>query len=192
MRRLSKTAWIVLGVGIFVIAFVALYMLNSQQSSEQRNIKDNLTISEADIITVTAEKTDAENQLTKLNGQLIQLENKLAEAKSKLNSSKGSFPNRVESIEYGERLFNTADGWLLELVNFTATEPGDEEVEDIDFTITTFTVKVKGQIGDIIGFINSIIIDDYFASASVDSVNINITEEQENPLATVKLTVYSY
>lgn len=192
MKRLSKTAWIVLGVGIFIIAFVALYMLNSQQSSEQRDIKNNLILSEADIITVAAEKTDAENQLTKLNGQLTQLENKLAEAKSQLNSSKRVFPNRVESIEYGERLFSTANGWLLEVTNFSATEPGSEEVEDINFTTTIFTVKVKGPMGDILGFINSIIIDPYFASASVESVNITVTEEQENPSATVKLTVYSY
>ncbi|GAH59611.1 unnamed protein product, partial [marine sediment metagenome] len=37
--RLSKTAWLILGIGIFVIAFGSLFMGYSRQSGEQERLE---------------------------------------------------------------------------------------------------------------------------------------------------------
>ena len=38
--KLSKTALLVLGIGIFIIALVAMYYVNSGQSGEQKQLND--------------------------------------------------------------------------------------------------------------------------------------------------------
>jgi hypothetical protein len=156
-----------------------------------------------------------------------------------LAESKKSFPESVESIEYDERLFKIADDWDLEITILTASAPGsqrvevkveDIKVEGITFSVTSFGVEVKGKapkspfetekefknyidetVDDILDFINTITTDEYFTTATIDLVNMDIpepltdeeieeeemTEEQiiekaEELLATIKLVIYSY
>jgi len=195
MKRLSKTAWIVLGVGIFIIGFAALYMLYSQQDSEKQQLENNLVLAQAETITTATEKRNAENELTKVEGTLAQLESNLDQAILQLNGSKINFPNSVESIEYDERLFSIARSWGLVVSSLTASEPGQESVEDITFSITNFTVNVKGQVDDILGFVNTISIDPYFVSGTIRTVNLNVPGDIdviENASATIALTIYGY
>ena len=202
--RLSKTAQLVLGIGIFVIALVSLYVIYSRQGSEQEQLDDNLLVTQATLPKVVSEKENQERQLTQLESQLTQLESELAQATSVLAESRKSFPESVESIEYDERLFKIADEWNLEITSLTASEPDDEkvkvEVEDIKvegitFSVTYFEVEVKGKapelpfkteaeyetyidetVDDILDFIHTIRTDEYFTNATLELVNMDIPE----------------
>ena len=208
MKKLSRTAWLVIGIGIFVIAFAALYMLYNQQNSEKRRLEDSIVVAEGTTAAVATEKRDAESQLTKLNGQLTQVKTNLTQAWSELNSSMVYFPETVESIEYGERLFYIADGWDLKIISLTCSEPKLEEIEDISFSITSLVINVRGLTGNIMGFINTVATDADFTNATVELVDIRVpgpltdeekaelTEEQleeiGSPSATINLTIYGY
>lgn len=195
MKRLSKTAWIVLGAGIFIIGFVALYMLYSQQNSEKQRIENDLTLAQAETIATATEKRNAENELTKAEGTLAQLESDLDQAILQLNSSKIGFPNSVESIEYDERLFSIADSWGLVVSSLTASEPGQESVDDITFSVTNFAINVKGQVDDILGFVNTLSIDPNFVSTTIRTVNLRVPGDIdviENASASIALTIYGY
>lgn len=211
--RLSRTAWLILVIGVFVIAFAGLYMIYLREQQAQEPLNEALAVAQTVLPKLTTEATNLENALT-------EMEDRLAQAKSHLQTAKAIFPTRrVESIEVDEVLFGIAYNWDIEITNLTATEPGDQivpveveiediEVEDIDFTVTTFTVQVKGAVADILDFIHTIVNHQDFDSATVELVNIVVpepltlaekeekTEEEiegaEIPSATLTLTIYNY
>ena len=203
--KISKTAWLILGIGIFVIAFASLYLVYFQQGREQERLSDSLSVAQQTLPKLASEKDDWERQLTQLGSQLARLKSELARATSRLADSKTSFPKSVESIEYGERLFNIADGCDLVITEFTASEPGDKKVEvevgdikveDVTYFVTSFTVDVEGEVTDILDFINTIATDEYFINATVVEVDMVVpelaSEEEEKPSATIKLDIYGY
>jgi len=202
--RLSKTVWLILGIGIFAIAFATLYIFYSRQGNEQEQLDDNLMTTQFALSKVITQKENQESELTQWESQLTQLESELAQATSVLAESKRSFPESVESIEYDERLFKIADDWDLEITILTASEPGgktvevkveDIKVEGITFSVTSFGVEVKGKapkspfetekefknyidetVDDILDFINTITTDEYFTTATKELVNMDIPE----------------
>ncbi len=181
--KLSRTAWLVLGIGIFVIAFGSLYFLYSRQDNEQEQLNDSLSVAQATLPTLVSEKEDWESQLTQgesrltqQESQLTQRESQLAQATSLLDTTQASFPESVESIEYDELLFNFAHDCNLRITTLIASEPGNEEVEDITYSVTSFTVDVKGEVANILDFINAIVTSEDFTCATAELVNINIPE----------------
>jgi len=219
--KLGRTARFILGIGIFVIAFGSLCLVYFRQVSEQKQLNDSLVVAQDTLPKVVSEKEDWEKQLAQWKSQLAQVESELAQAKSLLAESKASFPKAVESIEYDEEIFTIAGNCDLDIIKLTSSEPRNEEVEDstlpkprdkeaevITFSVTSFVVDVKGEVANILDFINSIVTGDYFTAATVELVDIKVPkplsakekagltkeeiEEREKPSATVKLAIYAY
>jgi len=220
--KLSKTAWLILGIGIFVIAFGGLCLVYFRQGSEREQLNDSLLVAQATLPKVVSEKEDWERQLAQWESQLAQLESELAQAKLLLAESKMSFPKAVESIEYGEKLFKIADDCDLELTKLTSlepadinvepadenVEPGDKESEDITYSVTSFVVDVNGEVANMLDFINTIATSKAFTTATVELVDIEVPqplseeekarlteeaiEDRERPSATVSLAIYAY
>ena len=138
--RLSKTALLVLGIGIFVIALVAMYYINSRQSGQQKQLNESLASAQALLPKLVAERQDLEGQLTQSQG-------KVDEVILALSRSEGRFPKSVDSTNYDETLFEIADDCNLEVVSLTVSEPSDEKVKgtDITYTVTTFKVVVRSK-----------------------------------------------
>jgi len=200
--KLGKTAWLILIIGVFIIAIGSLYWLYLQERPKQEELSQTLSRTQATIPILAAERTKLENTLT-------ELEDKLVQAVSQLETAKAPFPNSVQSIEVDELLFRLAHDWELEIVSLFATEPSDEtvaveveesevedlEVEDITYLLTYFTVDVKGKtpesafkteaeyeayiaetIEDMLNFIHSIVIQKDINTATVELINIDIPE----------------
>ena len=186
--KLSKTAWLILGIGIFVIACGCLYMLYSQQAGEQEELADSLAVAQGALPQLVSEREDLESQLTQWEGQL-------AEAASSLVKIEARFPESVQSIEYDERLFEIADDCDLEITSLTASELGDKKVEDVTYAVTSFGVEVEGEVADILDFVNAIATSEYFTTATMETVNMDIPEpeeEEDKPSATIGLVIYGY
>jgi hypothetical protein len=189
--KLSRTAWLILGIGVLVIALGSLYMVYSRQSSAQQELAASLSQARAREPKVISDREAAAAELTK--GQ-----NKLAEATSLLTKSQAQFPKSVVSIEYGEALWEIADACDLEVMKLTAAEPSNKKVGDITFTVFSFEVKVRGEVDDILDFISDIARSEHFTAATVELVNIKVPEppeegeEPELPTATIRLVGYSY
>jgi hypothetical protein len=207
--RLSRTAWLVLGIGIFIIAFATLYTISSGQSGEKEQLSGSLAKAQALLPKLIAERED-------LAGQLTQWEEKLAEVTSSLSRSEARFPKSVESIEYDETLFKIADDCDLQIVEITASEPGEEKAEDIIYTTTTFEVKVRGKesppstvgefemyiddtVANMLDFINAIATSEEFNVGTIELVDMEKLEPPEEvagdetgPEATIKLIIYGF
>ncbi len=217
--KISKTALLILGIGIFVILLASLVWVYLGQRDERVALDDSLSAAEATLTKLTSEKTGLESQLS-------QLESKLAQAAVLLSTAKLNFPHPTESIEVDEKLFMVADSWHLEVTGLTSSAPteevvvGEEDVRGVVYSVTSFTVTIEGEVADILGFTNSLANDAYFNNATVKLVNVNIPEpetrdsggfvwipgedgedgewvweegeEEKKPSATINLVFYSY
>jgi hypothetical protein len=213
--RLSRTAWLVLGIGVFVIAFASLYVVYSGQSREGRQLNNNLAAANARLPKVVAERENLESQLTEQQGAL-------ASAESALDVAMAKFPKSVESVDYDEVLFKIADGCDLEVSSLKAEEPSDVKIKgeagEITYAVTAFTIEVKAAgakpitleqfetyidetVDNILDFINEVVTGEHFTTATVDSVSMknleppvdaDELESAPKPSATIQLSIYSY
>jgi hypothetical protein len=199
--NISKTTWLILGIGIFIIAIGILSWLYLEQRGEQKTLTDSLAQANVTYPSVVSQRGDLEIQLT-------QWETDLAEAVLLLADVEVIFPESVESIEYDEELFNIADDCDLEIIELTASEPGALVVESITYSVTSFTVVVKSDYGysdkiivnNMLDFVDTIATSEYFtdtthfANATIELVNIQVPqgEEEGEPSATINLVIYGY
>jgi len=136
--KISKTALLVLGVGIFIIGFAALFSLYLGQTGEQGGLNENLASAQSLLPKLIAERDD-------LEGQVSQWEGELAKATAALNSSEAKYPKSVESIECDEVFFSFAYDCDLMIMELSAFEPYDEDVEDTDIAYSVGAAEVKVQ-----------------------------------------------
>ena len=208
--RLSRTARLILGIGIFIIAFATLYTIYSRQSGEGEQLAASLSAAQALLPQLVAEREDLEDQLS-------QWESELAKAASSLNTNKARLSKSVESIECDEILFDIADDCDLEIFELTASEPGDKKIEDITYAVTTFEVKVRPvesppatlgnfetyieeTVANMLDFVSTIATGADFTNATIEVVDIENLEppdeEQlegaDKPEATIELVIYGY
>jgi len=210
--KLGKTAWIILVTGVFIIAIGSVYWLYLQEGPKQTELNAQLSVVQAQLPKLAAERASLESTLT-------ELEDKLAQVTSQLKTAKAVFPASVQSIEVDELLFGMADNWGLEITSLTASEPSDLEVEvevemegieveDITYLVTYFAVDVDGEVTDILDFIHTIVTHRDFDTATVELVNITVPEplteaekeelseeeiaEREIPSARINIDIYSY
>ena len=185
--KLSKTALWILGIGFFIITSAVLVMLHAGQSGDVEQLEDNLAVTQTVLTTLTSEREDLDSLLTQLNNQLD-------EAEAAYSQSQANFPQAVMSIEHDEELFLIADDYNLEVMSLTASEPRENKVEGIPFDNTIFEMEVRGEVSNILSFINNVTTGGYFDSATVELVNMEVPEPDEDgtPTAVIKLIIYSY
>jgi hypothetical protein len=192
--RLGRTAWLVLGLGAFVIVLATMLVIYSSQSDEQGGVERSLAEAQTQLATLLSRKAAVEAQLS-------EQQNGLAEAQALLDSARGSFPRVGTSIEYDEVLSVLASLHDLEVTSMTAEAPREKKIGGITFVTVAFDAEVKGEVNSILSMVHDIATDVRFVSATVEVVNIIVPEpesvvtageEPEKPSAKIELVGYSY
>jgi cell division protein FtsB len=208
--KLSRTALLVLLVGVFVIVFGTLVVVHSRQSGEREQLNESLVAANARLPKVVSERGALEDQLAQRQNELNDAQSALSRAQSRL-----SMP--VESIEYDEVLFSIAHDCDLEVKDLSVDKPSKEKVEDITYMVTTFEVEVRAArpcpataagfeayiddtVDNILAFVDSVAKSEDFTNATVavvDMKNLEPPAEEKlegakKPSAIIKITVYKY
>ncbi len=188
--RLSKIAWLILGVSISILGAVGLYLIYQDEIDEQDTLKGSIAAAQATLPTIIAERND-------LEGQLAELEDDLAEAEALLAEAETLFPEDIQSIYYGDLLFYWAEVVNLKVTSFTSTEPFSYVVDNINYMAYTFTVVVEGDYVEyIMSYLTRIEFNEDFITAKIDTVTTSIADpEAEVPEATsasITLTILGY
>ncbi len=209
--KLSRTAWLILSIGIFVVALGGLFMVYRGQVAQQQELNSKLSQAQATLPPLVSQREELESQLAGL-------ENDMAQTTSLLESARAKFPESVDGIEYGEVLFNIAENSDLKIVTLTASGTEDEEVDGIIYSITLFEVVVKGEVDDVLDFVHVISTSDGFTTTTGELIDFTTTtvelvdigvpdplseeakedmtaaeiDEAESPSAAIKITVFSY
>ena len=215
--KLGRTAWLVLGIGIFAIAFVFLYMASSRQLSEQADIKSSLTLAQNSLPKLISQREVLASQLSQQQSQLSLKQSALAEAESLLSKAEAMFPESIESIDYSEILFKIAQKYNLEVNSLKASEPNDRKVENVIYDVTTIEIEVRpadprpttveafqkyidDAIDNVLKFVDTVVRDGSFTNTTIEVVdmkNLDPPDEEhieaaEKPTATIRIVVYSY
>ena len=175
--KLSKKVGLILVIVIFAVALGVLFSIYSGQNGERAQLNDSLS--------------QAQTLLPGLINNRETNEDELTQAEALLAASQAQFPESVESIEYGDDLFEIADDCNVSLTQLTASKPTNKTVGTVTYSISSFTVVVHGSIDNILEFIYALRTGDGFQlpwSAEVNSVKSNVSGGSAN----INLVIYGY
>jgi len=172
--KLSNKVWIIAGIGVIVVLLVVAFMMYSRQGADQQDLQDRQDAATARSATLTASKQDLENQL--------------AQAQSLLDDSQAQYPQTIESIEYGEYLFEIADSCDVTLASLSFPKPGTVTQGSVTYSVVSLSLPVSGELDNIYMFIDTLRTDPRFASTSVKSVNLNVGSDS----ATIVVDIYAH
>ena len=175
--KLSKKVLLIVLIVIFAVALGVLFSIHSGQNGERADLNDRLSL------TQTLLPGLIDNRETK--------EDELTQAESLLAASQAQFPESVESIEYGDDLFEIADDCNVSLTKLTAAKPTNKTVGTVTYSTSSFRLKVQGSIDNILEFIYALRTGDDFRlpwSAEVNSVKTNVSGGS----ADINLVIYGY
>ena len=185
--KLSKRVWIILAIGIFVIAFAGINMAYSKQDEEQSRLNEELSL--------------AQLRLTKqpspqLSSRQTELESQLAQLETQLKNVKGGLFQSIESIEATHTLFNAAETCGVEIIEISSLGLTSKELEGLPCSVLTLTAKAEGEVSKLISFILKL--SEEFPTGVVETVEIDVPEvteeeeETEKPSANFKLCIHTY
>ena len=172
--KLSNKVWIIVGIGIIVVLLAVMFMVYSRQAAEQRDLEDRLDAATARSITLALDKQDLEGQLS--------------QAQSLVDTSQAQYPQAIESIEYGEYIFEIAEKCNLSLASLSFPKPGTVKQGSVTYSVVSLSLPVSGALEDIFEFIDTIKTDPRFASTRVKSVNLSVGGGS----AVIAVDIYGY
>ena len=195
--KLSKTSWLILSAGVFVVILAGLGVTRSQQVREQSRMNDEMGISATrlDKIDVTALKRQLEDLNQKVEGGQAQLD----EARERLKQT-------VISVDVTDELFKIADysGVIVMTLTTSTITPG--KLEGIGLKTISLSAQAKGDLDKIVDFV--INLNNGYATGYVQSAQISIPPEsgtsvgaggeeglqpaEDEPTVAVQMIVYSY
>ena len=181
--KLTKTSWLLLGIGIFIITLAGLGAVRYQQVNQQNQLNEELVLAEAKL---------NGSQLEQLSYQQGELEKQLSQAMAQLRTAKDMLSQPTVSIATSGTLFDTAKAYGVEVTELSSSGLVSEELEGVPCSVLSLTTRVEGDVSDLIGFITELNND--FMTGVVQSVEISIPEtiSEEKPSANIQLVIYTY
>lgn len=199
--KFGKTAQLILAIGIFAIGAIFLYRMNLGRQADKEQMNTQLTTAQTLVPKLTTERGE-------LEAQLSQLRTELDIANASITENKAKFPSSVDSIQYDELLFKMAQDRSLEVMTLITSEPSDNRMEEVTYSVTSLNLEVRGEVADMLDFISALATGEEFTTATVELVDIRVpepltraekegltaeeAEEKELPSATVNIAIYSY
>ena len=193
--KLSKTSWMLLASGVFIIAFASMGMAYLNESGQQAQLNEEL--SQAQLII----KKSSTNELIPREEEL---ESRLTQAKARLKEIKSNLYQTDENIEACDSLFNIAESCEVTITSISSSPPlNNARLNEVTYSTLNLTVKLKGDIPDLINFILNWTQE--YPTGVVESVRMGIPstysegdeeidEEEEGatqPSANIKLVIYN-
>jgi len=174
--KLSKKIWLILGAVILVAALVSVCVVYFRQAGERDGLNERLSRAQTLLPGLIKQKDDLEDQLTS--------------ATSLFNTSQAKFPEVLESIEYGEYLFEIADDCNVNLASLKFPKPAGTKVGAVTYSVVSLSLPVSGELSDIFDFIDILRTDERFASTEVTGINIDMGGGETS--ASIRVNIYGY
>ena len=180
--KLSKTSWLILAAGIFIVVFASLGITRSQQLQEQEQLDDELTIAEMRL---------NKFQVKQLRQQQGELQKQLDESTMQLTAGKDKLRQTIDSISVTDEFFEIARSCSIEVVGISSSNIGSEELGNIVYSMITLNATVAGDTSNLISFV--IRLNKDFTTGIVKSAQISIPEmADDRPSANILMVVYAY
>jgi hypothetical protein len=181
--KLSKTSWLILSVGLFVVIMAGLGLTRSQQLQAQSQLSQELSVAETRLDKLQVE--DLRQKQEELQRQLDESTIRLTEAKDKLRQT-------IESINVTDEFFEIAQFCGVEVESISSSNIRDDKLEDINCSVITLNAVVEGEVPNIINLVIKLNTD--FTTGIVKAVQISIpeTSDEDEPAINIQMVVYTY
>ena len=183
MFKISKTSWIILIVGILVIALASLGTAYTRQNEERSRLDAELSQAALELEGLEFDELYAQQQA---------LEKKLSLVLAGYETAKKVLSPTIESIDLTGDLFRIADICGVEIITISSSRILSSNLGEVSCIILPVEVEIEGEITKIIDFLNKL--DNELTTGVVKSVNVRITEADSTQeiTASIKLGIYTY
>jgi len=182
--KLSKTSWLILSAGIFLVVLAGLGVTRSGQVKEQSRLEEELSISESRLEKM--ELTSLQTQMGKLQDQLDESESQLAEVKTRLRQT-------ILSVDVTEKFFEVAKYSEAVVMTMGTSTIAKNTIAGVDCFTISLSATVTGDLNNMVDFI--INLNQGYTTGYVKSVQIslnNISSEVSSGTANIQMITYSY
>ena len=180
--NLSKTSWIILSVGIFLVVLGGMGVTYSQKMKDKKEVDEKLEL--------TNVRLDMFN-IAELEDEKYYLETKLAGSTSLHESLSKDLVESVISSDVTEKCYEIADQSNVEVFNIGSTEIKTVDLAALECISINVQVTVTGELPDFVTYVEKL--NKEFSTGYITSIKVEIAEdENEENKATIQLSVYSY
>jgi hypothetical protein len=183
MLKLSKTSWLILATGLFILVMAGLGIIRSQQAKEQGRLSDELSTSQQSLDAL---------QITGLQSQLTGLQQKALQDQQQLDAAQKQLEQTIVSVDVTDKLFSIANTCGVSIISLDTAPIIPNKYEGIGLYQTSINGQVEGQLPALIDFVERLNND--FSTSLVKSTEIDIppVSSNETPSVNIQITIYSY
>ncbi len=184
--KLTARTGVMLLFAVLLIAAGILYWMFSGAVEERDRIRADRDLAETMVGALEAQKASAEEELGELEDEYEALNEKLDDLKISLNlaeedllDSQARLELAVDSIEYGEVLFQLAGVAGVDISSIDVAPPSAQTLDGIEYDVTRINLDIKGSNREIFDMIDIIALHEKFRTSTASPVNINIPPPPE-------------
>ncbi len=181
--NISRTTWVLLIMGIFVVGAISLGMTYLVQQEQQNQLNEEL---------LQAQLRLKKFHLEQISSEKGELERQLNQAQSQLENTKVILSIPLESIDTDDVVLKIAEEHGVRVIEISSPGLTPHNVGKITSFVLPLTLRVEGDTPNLIGFIAAL--QKYFTTSVVESVKISFPEvgSGDRPSAGVQLTISTY
>lgn len=181
--KLSKTSWLILSVGVFIVVLAVLGITRSQQAQEQSRLDDELEMSQISL---------ANMQISDLQAELAGLEQTAAREQAELDLAANSLNETVVSVDVTDEFFSIASACGVIVVNISTSPISPNIYEGLGLSATSINAALEGELSNLIDFVEAL--NSGFNTGQIRMAQIDIppSSSNETPSASIQMTIYSY
>jgi hypothetical protein len=197
--KISKTGWLILAAGVFIVILAGLGLTRSQQFREQTRVNDELSMSQTRL-----DKID----VTDLRRQLGDLQQKVDEGQAQLDDARERLRQTVISVDITEELFKIAAYSDVTVMRLTTSMITPDDLQGIGLSTILVSAQAEGDLDHLVDFVvnlNNGYPTGYLKSAQITVPLSGSTEEpaeggdeatagldQTGATVSIQMIVYSY
>jgi len=181
--KLSKTSWLLIGIGIFMIISIGLGVVRYQQFHEQNTLNEKFALVQSRLNGI---------KLEQLSHRQKEVEQQLSQIISQSETARTTLSQPIGSINISNTLFDIAEANNVEVIEISSSGLASEELAGITCAALPLTARVEGEVTDLVSFITKL--NSALDTSLVKSVGIEIPEttSEQKPTANIQMVIYTY
>jgi hypothetical protein len=177
--KISKTSWLILSAGVFIIVLAGLGLTRSGQISQYESLSENLSVSSARLNNLQVGKVQAEIDESKeqLKDMVVQVD----EVKEKLKQT-------VISVDVADKFYEIAATNSVTVVSLSTTTIVTEPYASIACDTIALSGYIRGDRVHVVAFIFAL--NDSYATGFVRTAQAVFTDD-DTCTVNVQMSVYT-
>jgi DNA-binding protein YbaB len=181
--KLSKTSWLILAIGLFILVMAGLGITVSQQAKEQGRLSEELTASQQSLAAL---------EITGMQSQLAGLQQKAAQDQQQLIAAQKQLEQTIVSVDVTDKFFSIANACSVNVTSLNTSPITSNKYEGIDLSQTSINGEVEGQLPALINFVEGLNNNFGIGLVKLAEIDIPPVSTNETPTANVQIIIYSY